>query len=230
LRGEKQILSISIAIDGPAAAGKSTIANIIARKFDFIYINTGSMYRAVTLMCLRAKIDCSNISAIYNLTKSLEMHFKNNRLIVNGEDVEDEIRELYVTNNVSNYASIKEVRNILVQMQRDMSDKYNVVMDGRDIGTVVLKSAPLKFFLTASAEARAKRRYDELTKKGIVVEYDDILNDIRERDYIDSNRKESPLKKAKNAIEIDSSNLSIDQVVDIMSSHIKAYMTKLHYN
>jgi CMP/dCMP kinase len=188
------------------------------------------MYRAVTLMCLRAKIDCSNISAIYNLTKSLEMHFKNNRLIVNGEDVEDEIRELYVTNNVSNYASIKEVRNILVQMQRDMSDKYNVVMDGRDIGTVVLKSAPLKFFLTASAEARAKRRYDELTKKGIVVEYDDILNDIRERDYIDSNRKESPLKKAKNAIEIDSSNLSIDQVVDIMSSHIKAYMTKLHYN
>lgn len=221
---------VSIAIDGPAAAGKSTIANMIAKKFNYIYINTGSMYRAVTLMCLRHKLNYKEIDKICNLVKSMDMHFKNNRLIVNGEDIEDEIRNLYVTKNVSNYAAISEVRKILVKIQQNMSNKYNVIMDGRDIGTVVLKNASLKFFLTASPEARAKRRYYELIKKGSSIEYNRILNDILRRDYIDSNRKESPLRKASDAIEIDSSNLSIDQVVDVISDYIKMYIDNLKCN
>lgn len=217
-----------MAIDGPAAAGKSTIAKMIAEKFGFIYINTGSMYRAVTLMCLRSKIDCKDITRICNLIKSMDIRFKNNnRIIINGEDVEDEIRNLYVTRHVSDYAAIKEVRKLLVSIQQNMSSKHNVVMDGRDIGTVVLKSAPLKFFLTASPEARAKRRYYELIKKGSSIEYNSILNDILKRDQIDSNRKEAPLKKAYDAIEIDSSDLSINQVIDIISNYIKKYMESL---
>lgn len=213
-----------MAIDGPAAAGKSTIANRIAKKFGFVYINTGSMYRAVTLMCLRAKINCKDTNRICNVIKSMNIYFKNNRIIVNGEDVEDEIRSLHITQYVSDYAAIKEVRQLLVSIQQNIANKYNVVMDGRDIGTVVLKSAPLKFFLTAKPEARAKRRYYELIKKGLSVEYNNILNDILKRDQIDSSRKEAPLKKASDSIEIDSSDLSIDQVVDIISNHIKKYM------
>ncbi|WP_446899636.1 (d)CMP kinase [Clostridium sp. LBM24168] len=220
-------MNVSVAIDGPAAAGKSTIANMIAKKFGFIYINTGSMYRAVTLVCLRSDINCKDTNRICNLIKSMDMCFENNRIIVNGEDVEDEIRNLYITRHVSDYAAIKEVRDLLVSIQQNMSNKYNVVMDGRDIGTVVLKSAPLKFFLTASPEARAKRRYYELIKKDSSIEYNRILNDILKRDQIDSNRKEAPLKKACDAIEIDSSDLSIDQVVDIISNYIKKYMESL---
>jgi cytidylate kinase len=151
-------------------------------------------------------------------------------LIINGKDIEDEIRSLDVTNNVSNYAAIREVRDILVSIQKNMAYKYNVVMDGRDIGTVVLKNSPLKFFLTATAEARARRRYNELNKNGILVEYNDILNDILKRDYIDSNRKESPLKRADDSIEIDSSDLSIEEVVNIISNHIKEYIASLCSN
>lgn len=227
MRGEKENLNISVAIDGPAAAGKSTIANLIAIKFNLMYINTGSMYRAVTLMCLREKIGFTDVNKMCELIKSLDMHFENNRIIVNNEDVEDEIRGIYVTNNVSNYAQIKEVRSLLVHMQQDMSNIYNVIMDGRDIGTVVLKSAPLKFFLTASPEARAERRYTELSKKGLKVEYENILNDIINRDNIDSNRTVSPLKKADDAVEIDSSSLSIDEVVEVISNYINTYMVNL---
>lgn len=220
-------MNISVAIDGPAAAGKSTIANIVAKNFKLMYINTGSMYRAVTLLCMREKISYKDITKVCNLVKSVDMYFKNDRIIVNEEDVEDEIRSIVVSTNVSNYAAIKEVRAILVNIQQNMSDKYSVVMDGRDIGTVVLKNSPLKFFLTASAEARAKRRYLELNKKGTLVEYNSILNDIIKRDYIDSNREESPLKMAQDAIKIDSSNLSIDDVVEVMSGYIRRYIANL---
>lgn len=230
MRGENSKLNISVAIDGPAAAGKSTIASLIAKKFELMYINTGSMYRAITLICMKNNIPYQNVEEVVSIIKNLDMYFNNDRLIINGKDMEYEIRSLDVTNNVSNYAAIKEVRDILVSIQKNMAYKYNVVMDGRDIGTVVLKNSPLKFFLTATAEARAKRRYNELNKNGILVEYNDILNDILKRDYIDSNRRESPLKKADDSIEIDSSNLSIEEVVNIISNHIKEYIASLCSN
>lgn len=217
-------MNISVAIDGPAGAGKSTIANIIANKFNLMYINTGSMYRAVALMCKRNNIPYTSIEEVCNLTNSLNMYFEGDKLIVNGEDISEEIRLPEVSNSVSNYAAISEVRKILVKLQQEMANKYDIIMDGRDIGTVVLKNSPLKFFLTASAEERAKRRYNELNDKGVVVEYNTILNDIIKRDYIDSNRETNPLRMAEDAIEIDSSKLSINEVVELISNHIEKYM------
>ncbi|WP_123053808.1 (d)CMP kinase [Clostridium sp. JN-1] len=217
-------MHISIAIDGPAGAGKSTIANIIANKFNLVYINTGSMYRAVTLIAIRNKISYTDVSAVCKLAKSLKIQFKGENIIVNNEDLSTSIRNIEVTNAVSNYASIPELRKILVKLQQNMSREYNVVMDGRDIGTVVLKDADLKFFLTADVKERAKRRFDEFKEKGINVEYDKILSDIIRRDYIDSNRQSNPLKKAQDAIEINSSKLSINEVVDVMSGYINNYM------
>lgn len=217
-------MNISVAIDGPAGAGKSTIASIVANKFNLMYINTGSMYRAVTLMCMRNNISYTQIDDVCNLTNSLKMYFDGEKLIVNDEDVSEEIRLPEVSNNVSNYAAIQQVRETLVKLQQAMAEKYNVIMDGRDIGTVVLKNAPFKFYLTASPEERAKRRFSELNAKGIDVEYNNILNDIIKRDYVDSNREINPLKKAQDAIEIDSSKLSINEVVDIISNYIKEYM------
>lgn len=215
-----------MAIDGPAGAGKSTIANIIAKKFNLMYINTGSMYRAVTLMCMRKGITYKEVAAVCNLTNSLNMRFKGDRLIVNEEDVSEEIRHPEISNSVSNFASIAELREILVKLQQQMANRYNVIMDGRDIGTVVLKDAPLKFFLTASAEERANRRCNELNEKGITVEYNSILDDIIRRDYVDSNRETNPLRKAEDAIEIDSSKLCIDEVVELISSYIKEFIEK----
>ncbi len=220
---------ISVAIDGPAGAGKSTIANIIANKFNLMYINTGSMYRAVTLMSMRNGISHTDVKAVCNLTNSLQMHFVGELLIVNNEDVSEEIRTPKISNSVSNYAAIPEVREILVKLQQDISHKYNVIMDGRDIGTVVLKNSPLKFFLTATAEERANRRCDELNEKGIAVEYNNILNDILKRDYIDSNRASNPLRKAEDAIEIDSSKLSIDEVIQLISKYIEEYIDENKY-
>lgn len=219
-------MNISVAIDGPAGAGKSTIANIVANRFNLMYINTGSMYRAVTLMCMRNNIPYTNVEDVCSLTTSLNMYFDGDRLIVNEEDVSDEIRLPEVSNNVSNYAAIPQVREILVELQQNMADKYDVIMDGRDIGTVVLKNAPFKFFLTASPEERAKRRCNEFNDKGITTEYNNILNDIIKRDYIDSNREINPLKKAEDAIEIDSSRLCINDVVEIISNYIREYIEK----
>jgi len=217
-------LNISVAIDGPAGAGKSTIASIVANRFNLMYINTGSMYRAVTLMCMRNNIPPTKIDDVCNLTNSLNMYFDGDGLIVNEEDVSEEIRLPSVSNNVSNYAAIPQLREILVKIQQSMANKYNVIMDGRDIGTVVLKDSPFKFYLTASCEERAKRRFDELNCKGINVEYNNILNDIIKRDYVDSNREINPLRKAEDAIEIDSSKLSINEVVEIICNHIQEHI------
>ncbi|WP_333859846.1 (d)CMP kinase [Clostridium sp.] len=217
-------MNISVAIDGPAAAGKSTIANIIAHKFNLMYINTGSMYRAAALLCMRNGICYKDVDRVCEVVKSLEIHFEGEKLIVNGEDLTEDIKHPNVSNNVSNYAAISKLRRLLVKLQQDMAGKFNVIMDGRDIGTVVLKNAPLKFFLTASASERAKRRYLELRKKNIDVEYDDILEEIIKRDYMDSHRASSPFIKAEDAVEINSSGLSIYQVVEIISGYIKKYI------
>lgn len=217
-------MKISVAIDGPAAAGKSTIANIVAQKFNFMYINTGAMYRAVTLMCMRQNISYTNVNKVCEITKSLKMHFEEDKLIVNGEDLTESIKHPTISNTVSNYAAISNVRKLLVKLQQQMAREHNVIMDGRDIGTVVLKNSPLKFFLTASVEERAKRRYNELSEKNLSVNYDEILKDIIKRDHIDSHRSSSPFIKAEDAVEIDSSFLSLSEVVQIISSYIKKYI------
>ena len=213
-------MKISIAIDGPAGAGKSTIAKLIGEKYGLMYINTGSMYRAVTLFAMRNNISASQIEELCCLIEGLDMHFMNDNLIVNGEDVTEEIRGEVVTKNVSAYASVLEVRKKLVEIQQKIAMKYDVIMDGRDIGTVVLKNASLKVFLTARAEERAKRRYNELINKKQDVNYEEILKDIERRDYIDSHREVDPLRKAEDAIELDSSFMNINQVVDEISKLI----------
>ncbi len=215
------MLNISIAIDGPAGAGKSTIAKIIGKKLNIMYINTGSMYRAVTLMALENNIEPSDIESLKTLINSMDISFNGNNIIVNGKDLEEAIRMPIINNNVSKYAAVEEVRKLLVSMQQNISKKYNVIMDGRDIGTVVLKDAPYKFFITASAEVRAKRRLKELKEKHINIDFEDVLKEIKERDYIDSNRKINPLKQSEDAILIDTSNFTIEEVVDKICTIIK---------
>ncbi len=217
---------LSIAVDGPAGAGKSTIAKLVSEKFQLMYINTGSMYRAVTLFALRNKISSKDINGLMNVIKSMDMHFKGNNLIVNGEDITELIVMPEISKKVSEYAAVKEVREEMAAMQRNMALKYNVIMDGRDIGTVVLKDAFIKFFITASPEERARRRFNELKDKGIAVEYNAILNDINKRDYDDSNREVDPLKKAEDAIELDTSRMGIQEVVEVISFYINEKMKK----
>jgi cytidylate kinase len=212
---------MSVAIDGPAGAGKSTIAKIVGKNFNLMYINTGAMYRAVTYIAMKEKISYEDTDRLISLLDNLEMHFEGDNLILNGIDITSELTMPIISNNVSNYAALSLVRQKLVKMQQAIAKKYDVIMDGRDIGTVVLKDSKFKFYLTASAETRAMRRYNELIEKNIEVNYDSILEDIIKRDYIDSNREVDPLTKAKDAIEVDSSNLSIEEVVEVICDYIK---------
>lgn len=215
-------MRISVAIDGPAGAGKSTIAKMVGKKFNLMYINTGSMYRAITLKALEAEISYKDVESLCSLMNKLNMEFQNDELILNGENINDKLTLPNISENVSNYAAILEVRNKLVHLQQKMSEKYNVIMDGRDIGTVVLKDAPFKFYLTASPEERAARRYDELLNKNIAVSYEKILEDIKKRDYIDTHREINPLTKAEDAIEIDTTSMTIEEVVGFISKIISS--------
>ena len=214
-------MRISVAIDGPAGAGKSTIAKLVAKNFDLMYINTGAMYRAVALVAKEKNIGDTDVDALCKMIDSFDMKFENDDLILNGENIQEKITMPEISAIVSKYASIKEVRSKLVKLQRDMSKKFDVIMDGRDIGTVVLKDSKFKFFLTATPEARAERRYKELKNRGLSVDYSTILEDIIKRDYIDSHREIDPLKKAEDAIEIDTTNLTIEEVVEKISLSIK---------
>lgn len=212
---------ITVAIDGPAGAGKSTIAKIIGENFNLMYINTGSMYRAVTLKALENNISAEEVDKLLEMIDGMDMHFENDELILNGENINSLITMPNISKNVSAYASIREVRERLVSLMRKMALKYSVIMDGRDIGTVVLKDANYKFFLTASPEERADRRYKELIEKGVEVNYDEILQDIIKRDYLDSNREVDPLRKAEDAIEIDTTGIGIMGVVEKISSYME---------
>ncbi|MBU5316842.1 (d)CMP kinase [Clostridium bornimense] len=214
-------MDFNIAIDGPAGSGKSTIANILANKYDLMYINTGAMYRAVTLFAKENNIKPEDTEKLADLINDLKMHFDKEKLIVNGEVINDKITMPEISNSVSDYAKVQVVRELLVTAQKKLGEEYNVIMDGRDIGTNVLTDAKYKFFLTANPEERAKRRYLELTNKGLNVNFEDILNDIIKRDLIDSTREISPLKKADDAVEIDTSNLDIDGVVNCICEHIE---------
>lgn len=213
-------MKISVAIDGPAGAGKSTIAKLVSKRFDLMYINTGAMYRAVALKAQEQNLQPENVQEICNIIKTMEMHFENDDLILNGENIQDKITTPNISSIVSGYASISEVRAILVKLQREMSSKFSVIMDGRDIGTVVLKDANFKFFLTASPEQRATRRFKELQERNIECSYDQILKDIIDRDHKDTHRATDPLKKADDAIEIDSTNLDINGVVNVIAEYI----------
>lgn len=209
---------MQIAIDGPASAGKSTIAKLIAKKLNFVYCDTGAMYRSVTLLAKNHNVDYGDSSNILKLMNSHKISFVNKEdgqhVMLDDVDVSNEIRTEEITNNVSQVSAIKEVREELVKMQRKLADNTNIVMDGRDIGTTVLPDADVKVFLIASVSVRAERRYKENIERGINTSLEELKDEIAARDYKDSHRKISPLMKAKDAIEVDSSNMNIEQVVD----------------
>ena len=210
---------MQIAIDGPASSGKSTVAKLIAKHLGIIYIDTGAMYRAVTHQALRQSIQANDIENILQMLKGMDMTFKNidgKQFVFNHEeDISLAIRSDNVTAHVSEFSAIAQVREFLVEFQRQLAFNNDVIMDGRDIGTVVLPQADYKFFLVASSRVRAQRRYEENIRRGISDEsVDTIEENIIKRDQYDSQRKHSPLVKAHDAVEIDTSDFSIDEVVD----------------
>ena len=211
---------ITIAIDGFSSTGKSTLAKQLAKELGYIYVDTGAMYRAVALYAMQhdyiSETHFDKESLVAKLPKvTLQFLFNPElgfaEMYLNEVNVETEIRTLAVSNFVSKVAEVSEVRSKLVEQQQHMGENKGIVMDGRDIGTVVFKDAELKLFMTASSETRAKRRYQELIEKGQEVTYEDVLKNVEERDYIDTHREDSPLVKASDAIEIDNSQLSISE-------------------
>ena len=200
-----------IAIDGPAGSGKSTIAKLIAEDLGLVYLDTGAMYRLVTLKALNDRI-LGNLEEIKKMLDNLNIDIKENGFYLDNVDVSDEIRKPIVSENVSDIAAIREVREKMVDLQRKFSESKNVILDGRDIGTVVFPNADVKIFLVADAKERANRRYKELVKKGENVKIEEIYENILKRDEIDSTRKESPLKKAEDAIEVDTTSKNIEEV------------------
>lgn len=204
-----------IAIDGPAGAGKSTISKLIANRLGIMYIDTGAMYRAVTYYFLQNDVKFDDKDEIKSSLDKIDIDFDGDKVYLCNQDVTSQIRSKIVNENVSDVSAIDVVREKMVDIQRLMSKKKSVLLDGRDIGTVVFPSADYKFYLTASVDVRAKRRYLEEQNKGnINISIEEIKKSIENRDYIDSNRKISPLKKADDAVEIDTSDMSIDEVVN----------------
>lgn len=211
---------ITIAIDGHSSCGKSTMAKDLARRIGYVYIDTGAMYRAVTLFAMRhnlianGQVDAAKLQEeMGNIHISLRLNPETQRpdTYLNGECVEREIRTMEVSRHVSLIAALPYVRSAMVEMQREMGQEKGVVMDGRDIGTVVFPHAELKIFVTASAEVRAQRRYDELTAKGEKCNYEEILENVKERDHIDSTRETSPLRQAEDAIVLDNTHMTIPE-------------------
>ena len=200
-----------IAIDGPAGSGKSTIAKLIAEDLGLVYLDTGAMYRLVTLKALNEGI-LGDFEKIKKMLDNLNIDIKENGFYLDNVDVSDEIRKPIVSENVSDIAAIREVREKMVDLQRKFSESKNVILDGRDIGTVVFPNANVKIFLVADAKERANRRYKELVKKGENIKIEKIYENILKRDEIDSTRKESPLKKAEDAIEVDTTSKNIGEV------------------
>lgn len=207
-------MKINIAIDGPSSAGKSTIAKAIAKKLGLIHIDTGAMYRACALAIMEAKINPEDTEALQKLLDAIVIDFDScGHVLLNGIDVSKQIRNDVVSMKTSEISSIGIVRKKLVSLQQKIASKKGYILDGRDIGTVVLPDADVKIYMVASAECRAKRRYDEYIKQNQKVDYQEIYDSIVKRDYQDTHRKISPLKKADDAIELDTSNLSVDEVV-----------------
>jgi cytidylate kinase len=211
-----------VAIDGPGGAGKSTIAKLLAKKLNYLYLDTGAMYRAVTLAALNNNLDFDAETKLVELAKNINITFdKYGDIYLNGENVSEEIRTAEVNRHVSQTAAVKGVREVLVKKQQQLAQNNKVVMDGRDITTVVLPEAEHKFFLTASLEERAKRRYQEVRSKKEDADFDKIKESIARRDKLDSEREHSPLKQAEDAVLVDTTDLSIDQVLEKMIAIIE---------
>lgn len=225
---------ITIAIDGFSSTGKSTLAKQLAKELEYVYVDTGAMYRAVAYFAMQNKfigVDFFNKEALIEALPKIQLEFKFNsdlgfaEMYLNGENVEKQIRTIEVSNFVSKVAEVSEVRSKLVEQQQEMGTNKAIVMDGRDIGTVVFPNAELKIFMTASAETRAQRRFDELQQKGDNVSYEDVLKNVVERDYIDTHREDSPLVIADDAIEIDNSYLNKEEqfaaVLELVNDVVK---------
>ncbi len=219
-------MSIAVAIDGPAGAGKSTIARAAAASLGFIYVDTGALYRSIGLNALRKGVDLADATAIENSLEGLKVELSFDVqgaqvVLLNGEDVSSLIRTPEVSMSASKVSAVPAVRSFLLDLQRNMAKTQSVIMDGRDIGTVVLPNAEVKIFLTASPEIRAKRRYDELIEKGQDVKYEDVLADVIERDYNDSHREIAPLKPAEDSKLADTSGLTLEESIELIISIIK---------
>ena len=216
---------MNVAIDGPAGAGKSTIAKACAKELGYIYVDTGAMYRGIALYMVDHKIRPTDIEAVKQalLDVNVTLRYEDGKqlLIVNGQDVSDRIRAPEVSAAASLFSAIPEVRKALLDLQHDIAEKNNVLMDGRDIGTVILPQAQVKIYLDASPEIRGKRRYDELVLKGESVVLEDIIEDVKQRDYQDMHRETSPLKKADDAIVVDSSYMTIEEVQNKIVSLVR---------
>ena len=226
---------ITVAIDGYSSTGKSTLAKQLAKALGYVYVDTGAMYRAVTLYAIQNNIAKDTKDNRLTLIKSLPdifLKFKYNKelgyseIYLNKENVEKEIRTLEVSKHVSNISTIPEVRHKLVAMQQEMGKNKGVVMDGRDIGTVVFPDAELKVFMTASPEVRAQRRYKELIDRGDDVKFDEVLRNVKERDYIDSHREVSPLRKAEDAIEFDNGDMGLNEQFERIYSFTQRIIAK----
>ena len=209
-----------IAIDGFSSCGKSTVAKAIAKKLNFVFVDSGSMYRAVTLYILRNNVDLEDTAAINKALENIHIDFIPNtektQILLNGEDISDEIRQMEVSEKVSEVSAIKEVRRAMVAQQQQLGARRDIVMDGRDIGTTVFPDADLKIFMTADPLVRANRRFAELTGKGEQVSLEEIIENLAHRDHIDSTREESPLRQAEDAIVLDNSNLTQDQQLEFV--------------
>lgn len=217
---------INVAIDGPAGAGKSTIAKAAAAELGYIYIDTGALYRSIALQALKVNsldslTDDEIISCLDDIKLELKFIGNSQRVFLNDEDVSEKIRTAEVSMGASRVSAVPKVREFLFELQKKNAEENNVIMDGRDIGTVVLPNSDLKIFLTASAEERASRRYLEMKQKPDCPSYQQILDDIIKRDYDDSHRKISPLKKADDAVEIDTTNMSADEVIRCITDMIR---------
>ena len=210
-------MSINVALDGPSGAGKSTIAKMAAAGLGFVYVDTGAMYRTIAYYCIREGIDVSNEQAVKSALSGIDISLKNEgtqQVFLNGENVSDLIRTPEISMGASKVSAIPEVRAFLLDLQKDIAAKNDIIMDGRDIGTVVLPDAQVKIFLTASAEERANRRFKELSEKGDPSTYEEVLADINQRDYNDIHRDISPLRKADDAVEVDSTSMTLDEVIE----------------
>lgn len=215
---------LNIALDGPSGSGKSTVAGILAKKLDILHLDTGAMYRACALEALKRNIDCLDEDAVKGFISDIDLVIKyengGQKTILDGEDVSLKIRDNKVSLMSSNISSLPIVREKMVEMQRKVAAENPCILDGRDIGTVVLPHAKYKFFITATSEIRARRRFNELTEKGQQVDYEQLLQEMIKRDYNDSHRKIAPLKQADDAILIDTSNMTVSEVVEKILSII----------
>ncbi len=212
---------LSIAVDGPAGSGKSTVAKAVAKNLGITYLDTGAMYRVVTLDVLKKDVSLNDLDAIRQLLDEISIEFRKEGLFLNGEDVTLEIRNDIVANHVSDVAAIGLVRERMVAMQRDIAKGQSIIMDGRDIGTHVLKDASHKFYLVASVEERAKRRLLEFEAQGIDITLEELMKDIERRDNIDSSREINPLRQAEDAILVDTTKMTIDEVISFIMAEVR---------